>query len=57
MLPRLLVEPLQRYLARVKLLHEEDLAAGYGEVYLPYAFARKEPSAGQVSRSAAAAIH
>ena len=45
MLPRLLVEPLQRHLARVKLLHEEDLAAGYGKVYLPYAFARKEPSA------------
>jgi integrase len=40
------VEPLRRHLARVKLLHEEDLAAGYGEVYLPYAFARKEPSAG-----------
>jgi integron integrase len=45
-LPRLLVEPLRRHLARVKLLHEEDLAAGYGEVYSPYAFARKEPSAG-----------
>jgi integrase len=46
MLPRLLAEPLQRHLAKVKLLHQEDLAAGYGDVYMPYAFARKEPSAG-----------
>ena len=46
MLPRALVEPLQRHLARVKLLHEEDLLEGYGEVYLPYAFDRKDPKAG-----------
>jgi integron integrase len=46
MLPRSLAEPLQRHLARVKLLHEEDLLAGYGEVYLPYAFDRKDPHAG-----------
>ena len=45
-LPRSLAEPLQRHLARVKLLHEEDLLAGYGEVYLPYAFDRKDPRAG-----------
>ena len=46
MLPRSLEEPLQRHLAKVKLVHEDDLLAGYGEVYLPYAFARKEPKAG-----------
>jgi integron integrase len=46
MLPRALAEPLQRHLAKVKLLHEEDLLAGYGDVYLPYAFARNEPHAG-----------
>jgi len=46
MLPRSLAEPLQRHLARVKLLHEEDLFAGYGEVYLPDAFDRKDPQAG-----------
>jgi integrase len=45
MLPRALVAPLQRHLAKVKLLHEEDLLAGYGEVYLPYAFDRKDPYA------------
>ena len=46
MLPRSLAEPLQRHLARVHLLHEEDRLAGYGEVYLPYAFDRKDPHAG-----------
>jgi integrase len=46
MLPQSLEEALQRQLAKAKLLHEEDLAAGYGEVYLPYAFARKDPHAG-----------
>jgi integron integrase len=47
MLPRSLEESLQRHLAKVKLLHEEDLAAGYGDVYLPYAFARKDRHAGK----------
>jgi integrase len=46
MLPQSLEETLQRQLARTKLVHEEDLTAGYGEVYLPYAFARKDPHAG-----------
>jgi integron integrase len=45
-LPRSLEEPLQRHLVRVKLVHEDDLLAGYGEVYLPYAFDRKDPGAG-----------
>jgi len=47
MLPHALAEPLQRHLSRVKLLHEEDLVEGYGDVYLPYAFACKEPHAGK----------
>jgi site-specific recombinase XerD len=29
----------------VKVQHEEDLEAGFGEVYLPYALERKYPSA------------
>jgi integron integrase len=45
-LPQSLEETLQRQLARTKLIHAEDLAAGSGEVYLPYAFARKDPHAG-----------
>lgn len=46
MLPESLAEPLQRHLERVRELHEEDLAAGYGSVYLPYALDRKYPNAG-----------
>jgi len=41
----LLPEPVQptfrEHLERVKILHEKDLADGYGSVYLPYALARK----------------
>jgi len=36
---------LKRHLATVKTVHERDLAAGYGEVYLPYALDRKYPNA------------
>jgi integron integrase len=46
MLPQSLHAPLQRHLAKVQLMHQEDLAAGYGEGHLPYAFARKDPHAG-----------
>ena len=34
---------LQNHLARVKTLHQQDLAQGHGEVYLPHALARKYP--------------
>jgi integron integrase len=47
MLPKSLEEPLQRHLAKVQLLHVEDLAEGFGEVYLPYALDRKYPNAGR----------
>jgi integron integrase len=45
MLPAALAEPLERHLVRVKLLHEEDLLEGFGEVYLPYALGRKYQTA------------
>jgi hypothetical protein len=45
MLPAAAVEPLRRQLERVKALHERDVAAGYGAVYLPDALARKYPNA------------
>lgn len=45
MLPQRLVEPLQRHLRRVKLLHEEDVMAGHGRVWLPHALAVKKPGA------------
>ena len=45
MLPERLIEPLRSHLARVKVLHERDLAEGFGEVYLP--FARAQVRAGR----------
>lgn len=47
MLPASLVAPLTQHLARVKLLHGSDLRVGYGDVYLPFALARKYPNAGR----------
>jgi len=41
MLPATLIEPLRNHLSRVRALHEADLGDGYGEVYLPFALARK----------------
>jgi integron integrase len=46
-LPQSLQKPLQHHLAKVRLLHGEDLREGYGDVYLPYAFERKDPNAGR----------
>jgi integron integrase len=40
-LPRSLLEPLQREIERARLLHGQDLAEGFGEVHLPHALARK----------------
>jgi integron integrase len=42
-LPKRLCRPLQSHLARVKELHEQDLAHGSGSVYLPGALHRKYP--------------
>jgi len=44
-LPDSIIPHLQRQIERVRLLHDEDLAAGFGEVYLPHALDRKYPSA------------
>jgi integron integrase len=45
MLPDALVAVLKTHIAKVKALHEQDLAEGYGEVYMPMALAKKYPSA------------
>jgi integrase len=45
MLRQILAEPLQRHLEKVKVLHDEDLAEGLGEVYLPFALERKYSTA------------
>lgn len=44
-LPERARDGLRDQLARVKVLHDNDLAEGYGEVYLPDALARKYPNA------------
>jgi integron integrase len=44
-LPESLIEPIKEHLARVKRLHDEDLAKGYVAVWLPNAFAVKYPNA------------
>ncbi len=41
MLPDCLVAPLRVHLDKVRLLHEQDLAEGFGEVFLPDALAEK----------------
>jgi integron integrase len=45
MLPQSVAEPLQEHLRRVKALHLEDVAQGYGEVWLPHALDKKYPNA------------
>jgi integrase len=45
MLPVNLAAPLQRHLEKVKMQHEQDLADGFGAVWLPDALARKYPNA------------
>lgn len=47
MLPARLHEDLRRHLRKVKIVHEEDSAQGYGRVYLPNALARKYPHAAE----------
>ena len=44
-LPNSLIKPLRVQLATTKQLHEQDVADGYGTVYLPYALERKYPHA------------
>lgn len=43
--PVTLIPLLENHLAKVKTWHDQDLAGGYGEVYLPYALAKKYPNA------------
>lgn len=46
MLPRSLIEPLQREIERARSLHSQDVSAGFGTTRLPHALARKYPNAG-----------
>jgi integron integrase len=47
MLPESLIDELRRQIERARRIHAIDLENGYGEVYLPYALARKYPRAGR----------
>ena len=44
-LPDSVIPGLQRQIERVRLIHDEDLSAGLGEVYLPTALNQKYPNA------------
>lgn len=43
--PKSTQEALKNLLAKVKVLHQADLIAGYGSVFLPFALSRKYPNA------------
>ncbi|MBI4846301.1 MAG: integron integrase [Candidatus Omnitrophica bacterium] len=45
MLPEMLKADLRDYLGKVKLLHDDDLSKGYGEVFLPGSLSIKYPKA------------
>lgn len=47
MLPGMVIPALQAQVEKARALHSKDLATGGGEVYLPYALARKYPNAGR----------
>lgn len=46
-LPKATRDGLRSHLEQVKALHEQDLSAGHGEVYLPDGLEKKYPNAGK----------
>ncbi len=45
MMPQAVIHPLQEHLRQVQVIHQEDVADGFGRVELPHALARKYPNA------------
>lgn len=43
--PERCLEPMRQQIEKTRTLHQSDLAAGYGSVWLPYAIAEKYPAA------------
>jgi integron integrase len=43
--PTSLEQPLKTHLQKVEIIHQQDLNAGFGSVYLPHALSRKYPAA------------
>jgi len=44
-LPEKIITPLEKHLQKVEFLHKKNIKEGFGEVYLPFALARKYPNA------------
>lgn len=44
-IPAKLIDQLRLHIQKVSELHKEDIAEGFGNVYLPHALARKYPNA------------
>ena len=51
MLPESVKAPLQDHLRKVKVIHERDLAEGWGRVQMPTALDRKYPNAQKIGDS------
>ncbi len=47
LLPESIKEELKQHLRKTKFTHDEDLKRGFGEVWLPFALAKKYPNAGK----------
>ena len=45
MLPDSIIQPLQEHIAHVKAIHQQDLSAGLGAVYMPFGLDKKFPTA------------
>jgi len=45
MLPESIIAPLQEHLEQVRVIHQKDLAKGFGSVYMPFGLEKKYPSA------------
>ncbi|HMA67989.1 MAG TPA: integron integrase, partial [Desulfosalsimonadaceae bacterium] len=45
MLPEIVIPAMEKHLRKVRVIHQRDLKAGFGTVYLPHALARKYPNA------------
>jgi len=45
LMPKTIVKSLKKHMKKVKKLHDQDLAAGNGSVYLPYSLDKKYPNA------------
>jgi integron integrase len=45
MLPQTLIPALQTQMERARFIHQQDLAEGFGDIYLPFALEKKYPNA------------